>query len=207
MKNTKLTTKLASRRTFLKRTAAAVGVVALSRFTARSYGQIAGANEAIRLAVVGCNDCGRAHINQFGKLSGVRIVALCDVDTAVLDRGMTLVAGAPPGLVVCERFGATRREPDPTSLTGDAALGNERAGSSRLATRGSSTMANLSFRAMTIQVVHLSRTANRTEPRVAIFYDKLMSMSRTLLTRRSEARGRLSSCHSSSAERSTSNVC
>src|ERR1700722_13383211 len=104
MKNTKLTTKLASRRTFLKRTAAAVGVVALSRFTARSYGQIGGANEAIRLAVVGCNDCGRAHINQFGKLSGVRIVALCDVDTAVLDRGMTLVAGAPP-----RRYGDVRK--------------------------------------------------------------------------------------------------
>ncbi len=59
--------------------------------TARSYGQVAGANEAIRLAVVGCGDMGGSQINQFKKIAGVRIVGLCDADQAALDRRMTLV--------------------------------------------------------------------------------------------------------------------
>src|SRR5260370_21385778 len=36
------------------------------------------------------------------------------------DETFGLFAGAPPGLAVCEMFGATRREPDPWSLTGFA---------------------------------------------------------------------------------------
>jgi len=76
-----------SRRTFLKRTAATAAIASTMRFTARSYSQIAGANDAIRHAIIGCNDCGRAHIKQFTPLAGLRLVGLCDVDTAVLDRG------------------------------------------------------------------------------------------------------------------------
>jgi hypothetical protein len=34
------------------------------------------------------------------------------------DETLGLFAGAPPGLLVCETFGATRREPEPSSLTG-----------------------------------------------------------------------------------------
>jgi predicted dehydrogenase len=104
MKNPKYTPRTSSRRTFLKRSAAAAAGLAVARFTARSYSQIAGSNDAIRLCVVGCNDCGRSHINQFNKLTGVRLVALCDVDTAVLDRGVPLVTGPTP-----RRYGDVRK--------------------------------------------------------------------------------------------------
>ena len=36
------------------------------------------------------------------------------------DETFGLFAGEPPGLLVCETFGATRREPEPSSLTGFA---------------------------------------------------------------------------------------
>jgi len=39
-----------------------------------------GANEEIRLAVVGCGIRGNVHIQQFGRQQGVRIVAVCDPD-------------------------------------------------------------------------------------------------------------------------------
>jgi len=77
-----------SRRGFLKNTAFATAAVGASRFTARSYAQVVGANNDLRLAVVGCNAMGRSHIQQIRGLSGVRLVALCDPDNAVLDRAM-----------------------------------------------------------------------------------------------------------------------
>ncbi|HEX2973946.1 MAG TPA: Gfo/Idh/MocA family oxidoreductase [Tepidisphaeraceae bacterium] len=46
----------------------------------------AGANDDIRVAVVGINGRGGDHINAFSKIPGVRVVALCDADQAVLDR-------------------------------------------------------------------------------------------------------------------------
>ena len=50
--------------------------------------RIRGANEDIRIAVVGFNGRGRNHIDGFRKLKGVRVVALCDVDADVLARGV-----------------------------------------------------------------------------------------------------------------------
>jgi predicted dehydrogenase len=76
-----------SRRSFLKYSTAAVAL----GWTARSYSQVVGANDALRVAVVGCNDCGRSHINQIRRLGGVRLVALCDVDEAVLDRDLAMI--------------------------------------------------------------------------------------------------------------------
>jgi predicted dehydrogenase len=82
-----------SRRKFFKRSVTAAAVIGLSRLTARSYGQIVGANNDIRLAVVGCGDCGRAHVDEFLAQTGVRIVALCDVDSAQLDLRMGQITG------------------------------------------------------------------------------------------------------------------
>jgi predicted dehydrogenase len=64
-------------------TAAAVGI---SQMTARSYSNIIGANDDIRIAVVGFNGRGKNHIDSYRALKGVRIVALCDADEAVLNR-------------------------------------------------------------------------------------------------------------------------
>lgn len=74
--------KTLSRRTFLK-TSAALGLTAL---TARSWAQVPGANSDVRVAVVGLNGRGRNHLASLARIPGVRIVALCDVDTAVLER-------------------------------------------------------------------------------------------------------------------------
>ena len=69
------------RRTFLKRSAAAAASV-----PAYSWARIAGANNDIRVAVVGFKSRGRSHINAFGSMAGARLVALCDADRDVLEK-------------------------------------------------------------------------------------------------------------------------
>jgi predicted dehydrogenase len=72
-----------TRRTFLKTSAIAVAGAALS---ARSWGQVMGANSDVRVAVIGLNGRGKNHLSSLSKIPGVRVVALCDVDTAVLEK-------------------------------------------------------------------------------------------------------------------------
>jgi predicted dehydrogenase len=48
--------------------------------------RIIGANDDIRCAVVGFNGRGKSHIEAFGTMKGTRLVALCDVDSAVLGK-------------------------------------------------------------------------------------------------------------------------
>jgi len=79
-----------SRRSFLKTSTLAVAGVALS---ARSWGGIVGANGDIRVAVCGLNGRGKNHLSSLAKLKGVRIAALCDVDSVVLGK----TAAAHPG--------------------------------------------------------------------------------------------------------------
>ena len=76
---------LYSRRSFLKTSAAAGVGAALS---ARSWGQVPGANSAIRLAVIGCDfphGRGQDPVKGFGQIKGVRVAAICDIDTANLE--------------------------------------------------------------------------------------------------------------------------
>jgi predicted dehydrogenase len=49
---------------------------------ASSTDQVAGANERIRIALIGCGGMGRTDLRDFVKLPGVQCVALCDVDDA-----------------------------------------------------------------------------------------------------------------------------
>ncbi len=72
-----------SRRRFLTATTAAGPLVLLGTRASRS---IAGANDRIRIAVLGCNGRGRAHLNGFGKVPGVEIAAVVDPDQRVVDR-------------------------------------------------------------------------------------------------------------------------
>src|ERR1043165_6966421 len=82
-----------TRRTFLAHGSLA-GVSA--SFTARSWAQISGANGDVRVAVVGLNGKGKDHLKAFSSLPGVRVVALCDVDSAVLESAAQSVGpGAP----------------------------------------------------------------------------------------------------------------
>ena len=75
--------KVITRRDFMKRSAAAgVGLALASPFS-----RVRGANDDIRVAVVGINGRGGSHIGAFDKMDGVRLVGLCDVDRKVLERG------------------------------------------------------------------------------------------------------------------------
>jgi predicted dehydrogenase len=77
-----------TRRQFVK---AGLAASAGAAFAARSWARIAGANGDIRIAILGLNGRGKAHIEAFSRIPGVRIAALCDPDTAVLDRAATLL--------------------------------------------------------------------------------------------------------------------
>ncbi len=79
------------RRTFLKNTALATAMVGLS---ARTFAQSTGSNSDIRVAVVGFRSRGLEHIKELKKVPGVRIVALCDVDSDVLAKGLVDCPGA-----------------------------------------------------------------------------------------------------------------
>lgn len=66
-----------NRRHFLA--TAAVGATML-----RPWSRVMGANEDIRVVVIGVNGIGKTHINGFPEIPGVRLVGLCDVDSTVL---------------------------------------------------------------------------------------------------------------------------
>jgi predicted dehydrogenase len=52
---------------------------------APSWARVIGANDTIRIGVIGFNGQGRSHIEAFRKLPGVRVTALCDADSRVLE--------------------------------------------------------------------------------------------------------------------------
>ena len=72
-----------TRRQFLRTTALAAAAAALSP---RSWAQATGANSDVRVAVIGLNGRGKNHLASLRAVPGVRIAALCDVDTAVLEK-------------------------------------------------------------------------------------------------------------------------
>jgi predicted dehydrogenase len=78
-----------TRRSFLKTSALATATTA---FSARSWSQVAGANGDIRVAVVGINGRGRGHLQSLLRIKGVRVVALCDIDSTVLARAKATLA-------------------------------------------------------------------------------------------------------------------
>ena len=86
----------ASRRHFLASSFAAGTLVIAGTRASRA---VAGANDRVRIAVLGCNSRGNAHLDGFGGLSGVEIAAVCDPDQKVLDRtlaGLAKKAGDKP---------------------------------------------------------------------------------------------------------------
>ncbi len=75
--------KRITRRDFMTSSiAAGVGLTLASPFS-----RVRGANDAIRVAVVGINGRGESHFKTFHEMSGVRVAALCDVDRNVLNSG------------------------------------------------------------------------------------------------------------------------
>lgn len=70
-----------TRRDFMKSSIAAGAGLAM----AAPFSRVRGANDEIRVAVVGIHGRGGAHIHAFDGMSGVRVAALCDVDKKVLE--------------------------------------------------------------------------------------------------------------------------
>ncbi len=70
-----------TRRQFVKGSVAA----GLGMVMAGPRSRVRGANDEVRVAVIGINGRGGSHIGAFQEMDGVRVVALCDVDREVLD--------------------------------------------------------------------------------------------------------------------------
>lgn len=64
--------------------AAAASAGIASSLTAAARANVRGANDDIRVAIVGIRSKGKEHIDDFRKIDGVRVVALCDVDKDIL---------------------------------------------------------------------------------------------------------------------------
>ena len=69
-----------SRRTFLRQAAAAGVAATFTIAGTKSSGNVLGANDTVRLGVVGINGRGGDHINEFLKIPGVQVTHLIDPD-------------------------------------------------------------------------------------------------------------------------------
>ncbi len=72
--------KVITRRDFVR------GSMAAGLSLALPFSRVRGANDDIRVAVVGIRSQGGNHINWFRKIPGVRVVAICDADRQFLER-------------------------------------------------------------------------------------------------------------------------
>ncbi len=87
-----------TRRTFLHRSTLAAGVTAAAAagFRPSVQAQPAGANNALRLGLIGLGRKGVPHLKNLLKMDGVRIAALCDVDPELLEKGAALIPADRP---------------------------------------------------------------------------------------------------------------
>ncbi len=77
-----------NRRNFVKKSAGAVAAGTIHHKLSHST---ASANDTIRVAVVGFNGQGGAHIREYARMQNVEIAALCDVDASVMSKGCQTV--------------------------------------------------------------------------------------------------------------------
>src|SRR5688572_14195539 len=90
-------TKYQSRRTFLKSTAATVGLTALSA------SRVLGANERVNVGIIGFGLIGKIHTNSFKEQADVEIRGVSDCFSPRMDECAKLVGGR------CAKFGDFRR--------------------------------------------------------------------------------------------------
>src|SRR5271154_3807504 len=72
-----------TRRSFIKTVSLSAAGAALS---ARAWSRVPGANSDVRVGVVGLGNRGPQHLRGYDTVPGVRVVALCDADSARLER-------------------------------------------------------------------------------------------------------------------------
>ena len=74
-----------SRRRFLKSVGAgAAGIGLPMGLSAASYAKVRGANERVRIGVIGVRGMGYGHVQGYSALDGVEVAAICDVDESIL---------------------------------------------------------------------------------------------------------------------------
>ncbi|MBN1765562.1 MAG: twin-arginine translocation signal domain-containing protein, partial [Sedimentisphaerales bacterium] len=74
-----------NRRNFMKGSLiSAAGISMAAKMVQTTWAQVPGANDDIRLAVVGVRGQGAFHVRTFRQIPGVRVVALCDPDQDIL---------------------------------------------------------------------------------------------------------------------------
>lgn len=89
---------MTSRRNFIKK--AAMGTAALTvggvlpGFSAKSYNNIVGANDKIRVGAIGVNSRGMALATNFAKQQGCEITRICDVDSRAIAKCITSIEKA-----------------------------------------------------------------------------------------------------------------
>lgn len=97
--------KLTNRKNFTRRQALQLGTLAgLSGISTSACSRPLGSNTDIRLGFAGLRNKGTEHINQFRKIPGCRIVALCDVDQEFLDRESAACAKAKEPITTYRDF-------------------------------------------------------------------------------------------------------
>ncbi len=79
---------MTTRRRFLKHSMLATTAAVGAGLSVEPFSRAYGANDEIRVAVVGFRGQGGLHLRKLRELAGVRVVAVCDVDQDVLDREM-----------------------------------------------------------------------------------------------------------------------
>ncbi|MEO7600532.1 MAG: Gfo/Idh/MocA family oxidoreductase [Opitutus sp.] len=75
-----------SRRSFLKGSAIAASAGLVHSFPSSVWARPTGANDAVRVAIIGLHNKGIPHLKQLLEETDVRITALCDLDPAMLAR-------------------------------------------------------------------------------------------------------------------------
>ncbi|HSI75494.1 MAG TPA: Gfo/Idh/MocA family oxidoreductase [Lunatimonas sp.] len=79
-----------SRRTFIKKAVASTTVFSLAgmlpSFSAKSYGKIVGANDRIKVSVMGVNSRGNALAGNFAKQDNCEVIHICDVDKRAAEK-------------------------------------------------------------------------------------------------------------------------
>ena len=74
-----------SRRSFLKKTAAAAAATSRALVSADTYGRVLGANDRVNVGVAGIRGRGRSHAKAFAAIEGVQVSYLIDPDSSLFD--------------------------------------------------------------------------------------------------------------------------
>ncbi len=107
-------TRSMKRRTFLKTAAAAGAHFAAATLPAPARAAPAGANDAIRIGIIGLGIMGGTHFKRLTKRKDVRVAAICDVDPRAIARVLKEADPALPAPFTCTdaREIMTRRDVD-----------------------------------------------------------------------------------------------